>query len=226
MITGTYVAEMAGRMMNASNNSVLQRVEDIFHPHQATLLKRYGLYYCCSYLLSSNGLLPPANDRLLPEKIPTPLRAVALLFLRQPLPPQMLEPIEHVLRQAIQFGEARALLLPPTPMPRMPDGPQSKLFQQRHTVPMDQLVPRRKEDAGLMSTSNPLTSISPIADKQARRLYAAIDGHRNMEELQRLARLTPAEVYKALRMLVAEHRIEVYDSRGQPVDSSLILDSP
>jgi hypothetical protein len=211
-------------MMNASSNSAFQRVEDIFHHHQATLLKRYGLYYCCSYLLSSNALLPPANDRLLPERIPTPLRAVALLFLRQPLPPQMLEPIEQVLRQAIQFGEARTLLLPPTSVLRMQGGPQSEPFQQRHTMTMGQLIPRRKEDVGLMSTSNPLTSVSPITDKQARRLYIAIDGRRSVEELQHITRLTPAETYKALQMLLAEGRIEVYNSHGQLIESSRLLD--
>ena len=75
-----------------------------------------------------------------------------------------------------------------------------------------------------MSTSNPLTSVSPIADKQARRLYTAINGHRSVEELRRIAHLTLAEVYKALQVLLVERRIEVYDGKGQPIDGSLLLD--
>jgi hypothetical protein len=233
VVANTYVVEIAEHIMNSRNTLMLQSIGSIFHQHQAALLGRYGLRYCCGYFLSSNALLMPANDSLSAEKLPTPLVAVALLILRQPLLPEVQRTIEYTLKQAMQFGEARALLLPPTTVPRIPftpvlrtpDGYQLEPFPQKVPLVLDELVPRRKEDASLMSTSNPLTSVSPIADKHARRLYAAINGHRSMEELGRIAHLTPAEVYKALQMLVVEHRIEIYDVRGQPIDGSLLLDN-
>jgi hypothetical protein len=183
-------------------------------------------------LLSSNALLVPANDQLSSEKLPTPLAAVALLLLRQPLPLEVQRTIEYTLKQAIQFGEAHALLLPPPSVPRIPPTPvlrtpgeyQVEPFPQKAPLILDELVPRRKEDASLMSTSNPLNSVRPIADKQARRLYATINGHRSMEELGRIAHLTPAEVYKALQVLVVEQRIEIYNVTGQLIDGSLLLD--
>ncbi len=233
IVTNTYVAEVAGHIMNSKNSFMLQRMESLFHQHQATLLGRYGLRYCCGYFLSSNALLVPTNDQLSPEKLPTPLAALALLFLRQPLPLEVQRTIEYTFKQAIQFGEVRGLLLPPTSVPRIPPTPvlrtpggyQLEPFPQKPPIILNELVPHRKEDASLMSTSNPLTSVNPIADKQARRLYAAINGHRNVEELRRTARLSQAEVYKALQVLVVERRIEVYDARGQLIDGSLLLDN-
>jgi hypothetical protein len=233
IVANTHVAEVAGHIINAGNTLLLQRLESIFRQHQATLLARYGLRYCCGYFLSSNALLVPADDHLSSEKLVTPLTAVALLFLRQPLPAEVQRTIENILKQAIQFGEARGLLLPPTSVPRIPpppvlrtpEGHQFEAIPQKPPLILDELVLRRKEDASLMSTSNPLTSVSPIADKQARRLYAAINGHRSMGELRQAAHLTPAETYKALQVLLVERRIEVYNVRGQLIDGSLLLDN-
>jgi hypothetical protein len=233
IVTNTYVAEVAGHLINSRNSLMLQKMESLFHQHQATLLGRYGLHYCCGYLLSRNALLVPANDELFSEKLSTPLAAVALLFLRQPLLLEVQRTIEDTLKQAMQFGEARGLLLPPTSVPRIPPTPvlrtsggyQPEPFPQNPLLALNELIPHRKEDASLMSTSNPLTSVNPIADKQARRLYAAINGHRSMEELGRIAHLTPAEAYKALQVLLVERRIEVYDVRGQPINGSQLLDN-
>jgi hypothetical protein len=233
MMTNRYVEAVASYIVNSRNTLTPQRTESIFQQHQATLLKRYGLYYCCGYFLSSNALLVPANDHLSTEKLPTPLVAAALLILRQPLSFEMQKTIEYTLKQAIQFSESRALLLPSSPVPGIPLTPVSRTLggyqleplRQQPPIVLDELVLRRKEDASLMSTSNPLTSISPIADKQARRLYTAINGHRSVEELRRITHLTPAEAYKALQVLLVEHRIEVYDVRGQLIDGSLLLDN-
>ncbi|HZT98382.1 MAG TPA: hypothetical protein VFA10_01910 [Ktedonobacteraceae bacterium] len=233
IVANMHVAEVAGHIINARNTLLLQRLESIFHQHQATLLGRYGLRYCSGYFLSSKALIVPANDRLSSEKLVTPLTAVALLFLRQPPPLEVQRTIEYILKQAIQFSEARGLLLPPTSAQRIPPTPvlrtpgefQIEPFPQKPPLILDELVPRRKEDASLMSTSNPLTSVSPIADKQARRLYAAVNGHRSVEELRQATHLTPAETYKALQILLVERRIEVYNVRGQLIDGSLLLDN-
>jgi hypothetical protein len=223
-VTNMYVAEVVRGIINARDAPMLQKMEQVFHQYQAILLGRYGLHYCCSYFLSSDALLPPPDDHLSPERIPTPLTVVALLFLRQPLVFEVQKTIEYTLKQAVQFAESRALLLPPTPVSHMPGGYRLEPLQQRSSIVLDNLIPRRKEDAGLMSTSNPLTSISPIADKQARRLYAAIDGHRNMEQLRQIVHLTQGEIYKALQTLLREHRVEVFDTRGQPIASSQLFD--
>ena len=74
-----------------------------------------------------------------------------------------------------------------------------------------------------MTTNNPLTSHSAIADKFARRLYRDIDGHKNVQELCDITHLGMKEVRKALRALLDERRIELLDSTGQLEDVSLLL---
>src|SRR5947209_8224191 len=42
MVTNAYVAEIAGHIMTSRNTLMPQRMESIFHRHQATLFGRYG----------------------------------------------------------------------------------------------------------------------------------------------------------------------------------------
>src|SRR5207302_1612165 len=67
------------------------------------------------------------------------------------------------------------------------------------------LIPHRVEDEGLMKVSNPLASSLVIADKQARRLFQAIDGHMTVRELMLVAQLDREEISAALRLLLAKH---------------------
>ncbi len=72
---------------------------------------------------------------------------------------------------------------------------------------LNKLIPHRNEDAHLMSSRNPLSGSVVISDKQARRLYAAIDGQKNVEELSTVTNLDVKEVSKALQLLLDQHLI-------------------
>ncbi len=68
-------------------------------------------------------------------------------------------------------------------------------------------------------SSNPLSGAVDIADKQARHLYKAIDGRRNVEQLCTVTRMSQKEVLTALQVLVTMRRIELYEPQGRLVDA-------
>jgi hypothetical protein len=150
----------------------------------------------------------------------------ALLFLRQPLPQDVLPTIDLVLEQAIQIAEKRGLLLPNkgsspdyilTPItPSSFSTPQ--LSSDAEALPaLTELIPRPRRDAELLVSSNPLSGSVDIPDKQARRLYAAIDGRKNVRELCTATKMNIEEVSSALQKLLSQHRIDLYKPNGQLV---------
>jgi chemotaxis family two-component system response regulator PixH len=100
---------------------------------------------------------------------------------------------------------------------------QQRLAGQELLLALQKLIPRRSEDPDLLSMSNPLDSSVIIPDKHARRLHAAIDGRKTVDELCSITHLTMKEIYRALQILVAQHRIQLYTPDGKRVDSSLLL---
>jgi CheY-like chemotaxis protein len=52
----------------------------------------------------------------------------------------------------------------------------------------------------------------------ARRLYTAIDGRKNIETLGTITHLDLKEVYEALQILLARHRIQLYSPEGRRVE--------
>jgi CheY-like chemotaxis protein len=85
------------------------------------------------------------------------------------------------------------------------------------------LIPHRREDAVLMRSVSPLTDSVIIADKPARRTYAAIDGRKNVDELCYATDMDGSELIKALKYLLAEQRILLYDLKGRIVDSAWLF---
>lgn len=84
-----------------------------------------------------------------------------------------------------------------------------------------ELVPRRVENQGAMRTSNPFAVAPAIADKQARRLYEAIDGKRTLAELVEVVGLNAEAAARPLRALLKENCIRMYDAAGKPVEDAL-----
>lgn len=78
------------------------------------------------------------------------------------------------------------------------------------TLTLNKLIPHRSEDANLMSSSNPLSRSVVISDKQARRLYAAIDGQKNVEELCMVIHLDVKQAPKVLQLLLDQQLIHLY----------------
>ncbi len=60
-------------------------------------------------------------------------------------------------------------------------------------------------------------------DKQARRLYEAIDSHKSLAELCRSTGMTLKEAYTALQILLTLQCIEIYTPEGWPVDVALFF---
>jgi twitching motility two-component system response regulator PilH len=84
-----------------------------------------------------------------------------------------------------------------------------------------ELMPRRVSNSVAMRTSSPFARTPAIADDQAHQLYAAIDGRRTLAELAAVTGLEAKTVTGAIRALLKEDRIRMYDSAGQLVESAL-----
>ncbi len=99
----------------------------------------------------------------------------------------------------------------------------TNIYQMQSPPSLYELIPRAKADDSLIS-SNPLSGSSVIANKQARRLYAALDGRRNVKDICEHLRLDLQEVLAAMRILARQGRIQLYEPGGQVVDAA-VLDS-
>jgi hypothetical protein len=113
----------------------------------------------------------------------------------------------------------------PSPQGRQSTGPISAFSQvatdtsrslpQEERLPQDPLsalanrIPRLTQDAHLLVSSSPFARSATISDKQALRLYAAIDGRKTVEELCSSTDMTLREVQAALQTLLNLHRIEI-----------------
>jgi chemotaxis family two-component system response regulator PixH len=78
------------------------------------------------------------------------------------------------------------------------------------------LIPHRYEDPDVLTRNNPRAGAVTISDRQARRLYAAIDGRKTVEELCAIVHLDVQMVYTALQFLLALRRIRLYTAEGRP----------
>jgi hypothetical protein len=87
------------------------------------------------------------------------------------------------------------------------------------------LIPHRKQNEGLMLSSNPFASRVIIPDKQAHLLYEAIDNHKNIAELCRSIDMNLQEAQAALQTLLRLQQIEIYTLEGWPVDSTLLFNN-
>lgn len=85
--------------------------------------------------------------------------------------------------------------------------------RQEPPLTLNRLIPHRDEDANLMSSSNPLSGSVVISDKQARRLYNAIDGRKNVEELCMITNLDVKQASTLLQFLLMQHLIHLYEPR-------------
>jgi hypothetical protein len=95
----------------------------------------------------------------------------------------------------------------PTPTPQFPTP--------EVMPPLEQLIPRRKQDADLMLSNNPFVNKAVIADKKARRLHGAIDGRTNIAGLCAVTGMPIKEVHIALQVLLTQQQIEIYEPGGR-----------
>ncbi|MEO8970281.1 MAG: hypothetical protein ABI406_01635 [Ktedonobacteraceae bacterium] len=217
------VAFLAQRIASERRRYNPQLVDSIFPYYQANILRRFGLIYCSGFHMSSNTLMAPLITPFSQEPSSTLFAMSTLLFFRQTPHIDVLPSIAHIMEQAVGIAGNRSLLLPAhadqlrTPQAQV-QIPAPLVEEVR--LSLAELVPRRKQDDSVMLSSNPFASATIITDKQARRLYAAIDGHVTVADICDTTGMNIKEVGEALQKLLAQQRVELHDPEGHPVNAS------
>lgn len=217
------VAALAKEVLSRRTDLALDHVSNLFSSYLADLFGRYGLYYCFGVYLNSSRLLSSPSYDLSVESRLLPMEATTLLFFSHPPWPELQKSIHYILKIALQLAETHGLLL--SAADTADTRPENKLspLQQRSLVALSELIPHRREEADLMRSSNLLAGSIVISDKLARRLYAAIDGHKNLQELRAITHLDWKETSLALQLLLTQGHIQLYDPAGQFVDDLLFF---
>jgi hypothetical protein len=224
IVVNDHIASIAQHLVNERLIYSPQPVENIFSHYQTILLKRYGLYYCTGCFTGSDSLLPQNSYTLSHEGYPIPLAMTTLLFLRKSPHRDFVPAVSAVLEQAVVVAGNRGLLLPAA---KTSHSPISRVAPQQESLPpFRELIPHRKQEASLMLSSNPFAGSPIIADKQARRLYNAIDGRTNVAGLSDAIGMNLKDIYTALQTLLKQRRIGLYEPGGREVDASQFLDNP
>lgn len=210
------------RISKGQRSSSPLPVERVFPAYLASLLKRYGLGFCVYCLNNKNVDFAPEVYLPSRERVATGFTFIVLLLLQQ-FPQQDLgSAVAIILEQALAIAENRRLLLPVTAASGQLSASQEALAQS--TLPaLPGLIIRKKQNAGLMLSSNPFASSVIITDKQALQLYEAIDGHKSVVRLSNITGMTLKEAQMALQTLLDLQCIEIYTPEGWPVDTTLLF---
>lgn len=197
-------------------------VERVFPAYLASLLKRYGLGFCVYCLSNKNVDFAPEVYVPAYERGATGFTFIVLLLLQQYPQQDLVSAVTIILEQALAIAENRRLLLPVTAASGQLSVAQEALAQ--GTPPaLPVLIIRKKQNAGLMLSSNPFASSVTIKDKQALRLYEAIDGRTPVSGLCNATGMTLKEAQMALQTLLGLQCIEIYTPEGWPVDTTLLF---
>ena len=218
------VAITVGQISGGQGISYPQPVEQVFPGYVASLLKRYGLSYCAYCVIDRNAHSLPNGNVYSQQSASAGFICTALLFLRQNVDQDLISTISVLLEQALVIAENRHLFLPVVANSDFLPLAQEVITQE---VPpaLPELVPRRKQDGGLMLSSNPFANPVAISDKQALRFYEAIDSHKTVAELCRSIGMNLTEAQLSLQTLLRLQQIEMYTLDGWPVDSTLLFNT-
>ncbi len=205
---------IAQHIIHKQISSQPQPIETLFPPYQSILLKRYGIHYCGACFTHRNAFLPPPENVLHQEHSPVLLAISTMLMLRQFPRPDLIPMISSLFDQAFAIAEQHDLLIAHTTVtPSLPAlAPQFSQVETRFTI--EQLIPRRKQDANFLLVDNPFVG-KIIADKRVRSLYSAIDGRTNIATLAESTGMTVKETYEALQKLRKQNRAELFQPDGQ-----------
>ncbi len=215
-------ATIVERISSGQRISSSQPVEQMFPQYLALLLKRYGISYCAYCLIDRNVRFAQVAQGLSHEGTSTRFRCIVLLFLRDYTRQELISTIGIILEQAIVIAENHRLLLSGAARSNGLSPPQGPLPQEPPPA-LPGLIPRRKQDGGLMLSSNPFARPVTTSDKQALRLYEAIDGRKTVAELCISTDMTLEEAQAALQTLLSLQYIEIYTLDGWPVDTTLLF---
>lgn len=218
IVVNNDLALLAQRMAGERRIYSVQPVESLFSQYRAMQLKRYGLNYCTGSFMDAPALLPPFDRQV---GTASPFAMTTLIFIHQQPQPTLMSTINTIVNQAVILAGNKGMLLPVNPTQQ---AIATRPLQQE-TLPLTELIPRRRQDTDMLLLNNPFSGSAVIADKQARRLYAMIDGHANIAALCGSTGMNVKEAYVALRLLLNQKRIDLYEPNGQLVDVNLLPDS-
>ena len=218
------VAITVGQISGGQRISNLQPVEQVFPNYVASLLKRFGLGYCAYCVIDRNAPSIPGGNAYLQQSAPAGFICTALLFLRQNVDRDLVSTISVMLEQALIIAENHRLFLPAVANSSY-SLPAQEIIAQEIPPALPDLVPRRKQDGGLMLSSNPFVNPVAITDKQALRFYEAIDSRKTVAELCSSRGINLKEAQQCLQTLLRSQQIEIYTLDGWPVDSTLLFNN-
>ncbi|MBO0789927.1 MAG: hypothetical protein J2P36_03130 [Ktedonobacteraceae bacterium] len=213
--TNQQVAAVVGHHLRERHGAASLPVEQIFPIFQASLLARYNLHYWAGYFLKNDALLPLSQNGAAPEQIATPLAMIVSLFTPYPLSSRQMRAANFLLVQALRVIVNRGLL---TSRASTSNHPFMKTTPKNTAPALLELIPHRAQDVEQFQADNPFTRSTIIADKHARRLYAAIDGKKNVEELGRITHLEQQVLIDALSNLLQQGHIQLYTQEEKLVD--------
>lgn len=95
--------------------------------------------------------------------------------------------------------------------------PQHDALEELTRSGMRTLIPYRLPEANILRVSNPFADSAVMTDKQIRRLYAAIDGYKTVQDLSYMMHLDLQATLKLLKTLWQQQRIAFYDTEQRPL---------
>jgi len=234
------IAELVERLLREQHGTMPLPVASAFPTPQANWLGQYQLYYWAGYFMKSDLFVPPATGKPTQGKIATPLRMIVSLFTEHPPSQHLLRATNFVLEQSIRVMTERKLLssVPPaitnlanlsyttnTRPPHTNTKPsQTNTKPPQHTqFSLTDVIPCRIENIEKLQASNPFANALVISEKDARRLYSAIDGEKSVVELAQITHLDTQDMISALLYLVRQRQIRFQDQEGNPIESSLLF---
>jgi hypothetical protein len=222
VVNNAQVVEVVKGLLHERHGIRSQPVGNVFLLPQADMLTRYNLHYWESTFLSNNTLLPPTNNDIPSGAIPTPLAMIASLFTHQPANVNLLATVTRILEYALSIAKNRGLLLDVAASPVSFSAGSLKDQAQPQYYDLADLIPRRAQSIEAIQVNNPLASAVVISDKQARQLYALVNGKRSVAQLMDRTQMDQLEFTSALRFLLKQKLIRLHDPKGTPVDSPFL----
>lgn len=227
VVANNHVAEFAMRLFSEQRSYPPQAINLQFSQYPASTLARFGLSYVTGYYFH-NPMTPLPMARHLSSGGSgfVPFTLAIVLFQREQPYLDLHAALQAILPQIVLAAKNQGLLSVErvTPFPPVTSSaPYTPIPQQNSGLSLWQLIPHRHREDTLLTSSNPLSRSVDIPDKQARRLYSAINGRKSLAELSRDTRMEPPELLRALQYLIAHNRIELYEPGGKRINPAHFL---
>ncbi len=133
------------------------------------------------------------------------LKMGANCYLVKPFSEEVLLQTVKKILPGLPFAAMAHMLSPLVPQSDIPGVSTS---QEEYT-----LIPCHPNEADIMLRRNPFANSVIMSDRHLHRLYAAIDGHRNIQELAETTQLDLQSTVKLLKTLWQEQNIVFYDKK-------------